>query len=124
MTVWANTFDFMVPQPGAWRVRTQTGSRYDIVHDDEGQWWLSGQNVPNTFSDPMPPGQWRIDPPTPWPPAIGARLTLRAYSLFAADSRERLPDGGKHTSPVASVELIPPEEGEEEEDDSPFLSWD
>ena len=49
---------------------------------------------------------------------------MLAPTTWAMNDPRRIPGGGKITSAVVEVELVAPEEDEDEEDDSPYLSWE
>ena len=116
-----DTAEFVVDHPGAWRIRTRSGSAYLVARDAAGKWWLGGRNVPNPFSVALPAGVWEIEPPEPWPPIIGLPLVMLAPRMWALDNPKRIAGGGKVTSPVASVELIPPDP--DDGDDYDDLPW-
>lgn len=89
-----------------WLLTTRAGSRYYVALDREGVWWFGGRAVPNPFSRPLPPQLWRIECPEPWPPLLGASVWLRAARDLAIDDLDRVPGGGKYTSPVDIVENL------------------
>ena len=118
-----DTAEILVEWPGAWRIRTRSGSVYTVAHDRDGKWWLGGRNVANPFSTALPPGLWEIEPPQPWPPIIGLPLIMLAPTLWATDNPKRIPGGGKVTSPVEAFELIKPDPDQgDDEDDLPWSS--
>lgn len=99
---------------GLWRVHTETGSVYYVARDEEGTWWFGGDNVPNPISARLPEGYaWRIQPPVPWPLSIGARLFVDAPPELPMCHPDRVPGGGKRTSPVLRVvrRPLPPPDG-------------
>lgn len=82
-------------------VRTATGSVYRMVEDGETRWWLNADNVANPTSRRLDPQVWwRIQQPDPWPPELGSPVMLLAPLEFDRRNPERLPGGGKITSPV------------------------
>ncbi len=90
-----------------WCVRTESGSAYVLALDADGHWWFGGTNVPNARSAALPAGRyWRVEPPVPWPPALGGRLWVEALRALARDDPDRIPGGGKHTSAVRAVEML------------------
>jgi hypothetical protein len=116
-----DTQEVLVEWPGAWRIRTRSGSIYFVAHDRDGKWWLGGRNQVNPFSVALPPGAWEIEAPKPWPPVIGLPLILLAPTLWAKDHPKRLPGGGKVTSPVAAFELVLPDPDQNDDEDD--LPW-
>jgi hypothetical protein len=87
----------------SWEVRTLSGSLYRVAVDAQGRWWVSGDNIPSCSSSSLADGCWEIQPPSPWPPALGMPLRFVAPShLFPGDA-ERVPGGGKVTSAVVAV---------------------
>lgn len=84
-------------------VETEAGSVYRIREAEDGTWWLSGTNVPNPGSLPLPEGEWQIERPDPWPPIIGQPVFVPALLSLAMDDPKRIPGGGKWTSLVRSV---------------------
>jgi hypothetical protein len=89
-----------------WRITTRAGSRYVVALDSSGAWWIDGRNVPNPRSCALPPQFWRIEPPQPWPPRLGAPVMLMALSSLDHDDPARAPGGGKITSDVSIVEQL------------------
>jgi len=90
------------------RIKTFSGSIYDVRKDENDQWWLRG-NVANSHSVAMD-GQrwWKIDVPYPMPIIIGYRVILA--SKYAKDSKDnplRIEGGGKITSEVVDLQGIP-----------------
>lgn len=85
-------------------MRTESGSVYCVVQDTEGRWFLNADNVPNPASRRLDPDSWwRIEQPHPWPPELGAPIALiSALDLDRRDA-ERMPGGGKVTSPVRLI---------------------
>jgi hypothetical protein len=85
-------------------ITTHSGSRY-TVREEEGRFWLSGPNVPNDQSVPIPEErEWEIQKPMPWPAVVGERLLMYSTFYGQAEHPERLPGGGKWTSPVETIE--------------------
>lgn len=87
-------------------IKTESGSVYKVRSDSDGCYWLSGENVPSFSSVAVPEGEWQIDRPTPWPIAIGQPLQMVSAFYLAFEHPERIPGGGKLTSPVVSVESV------------------
>ncbi len=95
------------PVEAAWVVRTEAGSVYYLSVDAAGRWWFGGANVPHPGSTALPAGRcWQVEPPVPWPPALGARPRVEAPPGLAADDPARVPHGGKWTSSVRAVEWL------------------
>lgn len=85
-------------------LQTATGSIYRVVQDRDGRWWFSADNEPNPLSRALNPDTWwRIQRPDPWPPETGEGIVLRAPSGLRATDPERVPGGGKFTSPVRVI---------------------
>lgn len=86
-------------------VTTRTGSVYEIVESARPEFFVRVENIPNAHSCAIDPERWwRIEAPDPWPPRVGLPLALFALSTLARDDAERIPGGGKITSPVRAVE--------------------
>jgi hypothetical protein len=86
------------------RVTTQSGSVYEVIETTYGEYCLRANNIPNERSCSIAPDRWwRIDAPLPWPPQVGHNLLLLAHAMLAFDDPERIPGGGKITSPVREV---------------------
>lgn len=89
---------------GPVEVITRSGSIYRVAQDGEGQWWMNADNVANPTSRRLDPDRWwRIQQPCPWPPELGERLWLVPPDALDRDDPERVPGGGKRTSPVRLV---------------------
>lgn len=115
-----------LPRPtyplAAWLVTTTSGSDYVVVRDADRRWWLGGRNTVTLRSAPLPPGRlYEVEIPTPWPPLIGASLSLVACHRLHSFDPARLPGGGKYTSPVVAVMQVMPDQaaGPEEGQDCP-----
>ncbi len=86
------------------RAQARSGSVYDVVESTRGDWVVRVDNVPNPFSDAIDRDRWWcIEPTHPWPPRLGHRLVLVALTALAFDDAERMPGGGKITSPVVGL---------------------
>lgn len=96
--------------PGAWKITTESGSIYHVMYDDNGQWWMRGDNKATEQSVHIGLSTWwKITTPRPWPPYIGLGLVTRsALQELPFDTPGRMPGGGKNTSPVVSVVEIDP----------------
>jgi hypothetical protein len=89
-----------------YNIRTASGSLYVIRVDEDDRYWLSGQNVPNAYSEPIPGDvEWQIKP-LPLPPTLGQRLDIWSFFYEMPGHAERLPGGGKITTPVVSVHVV------------------
>jgi hypothetical protein len=87
---------------------TETGSTYTLEQDPTGRWYLHADNVPNLHSMRLPDRRWPIDPPAPWPLVIGQPcLILSAHFRDPKDHPDRMPGGGKRTSPVTDIVMWP-----------------
>jgi hypothetical protein len=95
-----------------WRITTRAGSLYVVALDSAGDWWMDGRNVPNPASCALPPQFWRIEPPQPWPPRLGAPVMLMALSSLDREDPARAPGGGKVTSDVSIIEQLAPVPGD------------
>lgn len=85
-------------------VITRSGSTYRIARESEGRWWMNADNVPNPASCRLDRDRWWcIQAPRPWPPELGERLWLMPPEELERDDPERMPGGGKHTSPVRAI---------------------
>ena len=92
----------------AWAVRTVSGSIYEL-RELAGEWSLRATNQENPYSCPVDPSRWwPIQPPTPWPPEVLTPLVLLTQHTTAWAHPDRIPGGGKVTSPVVVCE---PREG-------------
>lgn len=92
-------------------VTTMSGSTYTIEQRGE-RWYLRADNVPNPNSVKLDLKEWEIHPPRPWPIRVGFGLALDCIHVDDRGHPDRMPGGGKHTSPVIEVvELVevPPE---------------
>lgn len=88
-------------------LRTASGSVYRVVQDAERRWWLNADNVPNPASRKLDPQfWWRIQQPNPWPPELGSPVMLLAPLDFDRCDPERLPGGGRFTSPVRLIQHL------------------
>lgn len=87
---------------------TQSGSRYTVGHHCTGSWWFCGQNAPNPLSCALPVQLWRITRPTTWPPQLGTHIAMMAPPDLALDDPDRVPGGGKVTSPISVVRTLVP----------------
>lgn len=86
---------------------THTGSRYRVGRDADDRWWMRGANVPNPRSVRLSKDRWwRIRSPTPWPPELGERIRLMAPDDLEPGDPDRVPGGGKRTSPVRAVRCL------------------
>jgi hypothetical protein len=94
-------------------VRTLTGSRYDLLADVDGRFWVRGQNRVSPTSQLVGTACWfEVRQPQPWPPEPGSPLLFVAPPAFARDDPRRVPGGGKRTSIVVAVERWPGEASE------------
>lgn len=91
-----------------WRIRTSSGSTYLVAQTPDGRWFFGGSNVPNAHSQLLPAGFWPIEAPHPWPPVTGASICLLALRALPLEHPQRVPGGGKVTSPVLSVDEVSP----------------
>lgn len=88
-------------------MRTASGSVYRVVQDAEGRWWLNADNVANPRSRRLDPDLWwQIEQPHPWPPQLGVPVVLIAATDLDRCDPERVPGGGKATSPVRVIQNI------------------
>lgn len=87
-------------------VLTQTGSRYYLGLDDQGRWWMWGDNVPSPTSARLSSTWWEIEQPDPWPILLGGSVTFRAPRDWAPDDPRRIPGGGKRTSSVSMIRVL------------------
>jgi hypothetical protein len=80
-----------------WRVRTRTGSIYNVHQLAGGEWLLTADNVPNETSEDLRGLRMPLlEPPAPWPPRVGWPLLL----LIALPGRLKI----RYTSRVRSFE--------------------
>lgn len=86
-----------------WEIRTLSGSLYRVAIDDEDRWWVSADNVATCTSSNLADGCWEIQPPSPWPPVLGAPFRFVAPTHLPIGDPERVPGGGKVTSIVVAV---------------------
>lgn len=84
-------------------VITQSGSAYTISQEG-AKFFLEADNVPNPMSGKIE-GRWEVGVPSPWPPVEGLPLFIPARTdiFWDREHPERIPGGGKHTSPVVEV---------------------
>lgn len=86
-------------------VHTMSGSVYRITELDDGSFVVGGDNVPSDTSAALGAGDWPVVRPCPWPPNIGVPLVLTSVHVHRPiGSPQRMPGGGKRTSPVTKVE--------------------
>jgi hypothetical protein len=90
------------------KIQTETGSCY-IVREEDGQFFLSGDNKLNPNSAPIQDGEWEIAQPNPWPPEKGRQLLFYSVHFQHFSHRERMPGGGKLTSRVVDSYIYEPE---------------
>lgn len=90
----------------SWTIHTRSGSLYRIAVDSAGRWWISGDNVRTPISSYLGDGCWEIQPPSPWPPQIGSPLTFLAPPHLEIGDPNRIPGGGKVTSPVVDITAV------------------
>jgi hypothetical protein len=85
-----------------WEIRTLSGSLYRVAIDDANRWWVSADNVATCTSSNLADGCWEIQPPSPWPPVLGAPFRFVAPTHLPIGDPERVPGGGKVTSVVVA----------------------
>jgi hypothetical protein len=86
------------------RVRTQSGSRYDIYTCFDGRCFVAADHVISPTSQALGSTTWQVEPMQPWPPALGQPLFfVSAYFAEAKSHPDRAPGGGKITSPVVDI---------------------
>ena len=84
---------------------TRSRSIYHVVESTRGEFLARVDNVANPRSVAIDPDRWwRIEPAVPWPPEVGKRLQLLALLTLPFEHAERMPGGGKVTSPVVELE--------------------
>ena len=89
------------------RISTASGSEYLVKCHRDDSWWCSAYNVVNKTSTQLEgTGWWRIAPPSPWPPVIGWPIVLVTPETLRFGDPDRMPGGGKVTSPVIEVVWI------------------
>jgi len=85
-------------------LHTASGSIYWVARNEHGDWRLRACNIPNPRSRRLDHGRWwAIRQPAPWPPRLGQPIELRAPAGLPRDDPERMPGGGKITSPIRAV---------------------
>lgn len=88
-------------------ITTESGSRYNILEDSQGEYFLRAENVENPNSIALDPEiVWKIEQPAPWPIEVGKPVLLAARQDILFDSPRRIPGGGKVTSPVLTMREI------------------
>ncbi len=86
------------------RVETRSGSIYHVIEQTRSNFWVRVENVPNPQSEAIPRDRWwQIEPALPWPPQVGLPLMLIAPRALAKGHADRMPGGGKVTSPVIGL---------------------
>lgn len=90
------------------RVTTFTGSIYEFKYDPhEISWWVRAQNVPSITSEPIARDRWwLIETPSPWPPQHETGMIFQAFLAYELSHPDRLPGGGKWTSPVVDIQIL------------------
>lgn len=92
-----------------YRIVTATGSVYAVGREaGTGHWWVWARNVPNPSSRRLPQRWWRIVEPELWPPRLGLPFRFEAPLELRRDDPERVPGGGKWTSPVRLLTTLTP----------------
>lgn len=87
------------------KVTTESGSVY-YVREDAGRYYLRALNKPNPYSvDVSPEREWEVAP-APWPPVVGEQMLLLSVYVWEPGHPERIPGGGKYTSPVVRIEPL------------------
>ena len=87
-------------------VTTDSGSVYEF-YIGSGNWWVKSNNIISTTSKDISDRLWAIQKPVPWPPIPGERLYFKSiYPFSERDNEDRLPGGGKDTSPIKTVEVL------------------
>jgi hypothetical protein len=81
------------------RVVTRSGSVYKIAESNFAEFYVFSVALRPVF-------WWGVEAPDPWPPVIGHPLQLIALLRYAMDDPERMPGGGKITSPLTSIDEI------------------
>jgi hypothetical protein len=85
-------------------VHTYSGSVYIVKQTEEGNFLLQADNVPSRTSAQLnPEEEWPIQKPEPWPPQLGQPVTLLSRYFHDKTHPDRMPGGGKITSPVRAV---------------------
>jgi hypothetical protein len=87
-----------------WRARTLSGSRYDLMVDVAGRYWVRGQNVVTPRSDLVGMDDWyEIARPAPWPPQMGSPVIF-----VAPDDPDAKPARGPFGGTPAPAHGAPP----------------
>ncbi len=84
-------------------IHTESGSKYRVRIDDQGKFWLSGENKASIFSSSIQGSEWAIKTPVPWPAVVGERLYMESTYIDKHEHPSRIPGGGKNTSPIIEV---------------------
>lgn len=86
-----------------WLIETATGSKYRLAQLSDGTTWLSGVNVINPFSQPLPNREYQVVVKSSLPPIVGRSLFAECIHFSAPDHPNRMPGGGKITSPILRI---------------------
>jgi hypothetical protein len=96
-----------MPKPGtALLIETATGSKYVLTRRPDNSWWVSGENQVSDTSRSLGDRAWPIQPPML--PREGESWVFFSLFQFEPDHPDRIPGGGKITSPVVRVTPNPP----------------